>query len=39
MLPVSRDLILAIDNGTQSLRALLFDPLGALSLHVHPDLA
>ena len=30
MLAVSRDLILAIDNGTQSLRALLFDPRGNL---------
>ena len=30
MLAVSRDLILAIDNGTQSLRALLFDPQGSL---------
>jgi len=30
MLAVSRDLILAIDNGTQSLRALLFDPGGRL---------
>jgi len=30
MLAVSRDLILAIDNGTQSLRALLFDPQGTL---------
>ena len=30
MFAVSRDLILAIDNGTQSLRALLFDPQGSL---------
>jgi len=34
MLAVSRDLLLAIDNGTQSLRALLFDPQGNLLVQV-----
>ena len=30
MILMPRDLILAIDNGTQSVRALLFDPAGNL---------
>ncbi|NDJ34986.1 MAG: carbohydrate kinase [Chloroflexi bacterium] len=37
---MSRDIILAIDNGTQSVRALLFDPQGTLldrvQVHVEP---
>ena len=38
----NKDLILAIDNGTQSVRAILFDPQGVLvaksQIHIEPYL-